>query len=624
MSADRTGHAGRRRFAPERQVLRLARPYLKRLTGAALLAAATDFAALALMATSTWLLISAAGRPPLDTLTVAIVSVRGLAISRGVLRYTERLAGHDAVLRYITDVRTRIFAGLVGRRADVSHRSGDALSRLVSDVEDVQNLLLRVVVPAAGAVLVGITAVGCAVLVSPAAALVLAAGLLLAGVVLPLIAMRLTRHTADRVAPLRAALAVDSIDLTHGAADLAAFGATDAALNAADGRAQALARVERRLAAAGFAVDGAGVLLAGGTAAAVVVTALDAGVSGVWIGVLGVATLSAVELALVLVGAARHWVQVRGGVTRVAELIADVPAPEAGDPPVSGGPAGPAPAPRDYAVEEVSVRYRADAAPALDRVSLDLAAGRRVAVVGPSGAGKSTLLAVLTGAVHPDSGRVTARRRRPGPAPRAGARPARHRAARRGACLPRHRPGEPAARPGRRRRRRTRRRRPLPPACSTGYATSPTAGRPSSGRRARSSPAASGSASRWPGRCSPRHRCSSSTNRPKGSTPPPPTRCSPRRWRRPRRSTPSCSSPTACAASTTSTKSWCSMPAGSSSAAGTRSWSRRPAGTGSSGCSRRRPNAATWRCAGNPRRRPVRPPASRVPGCGHRPPRVAH
>lgn len=407
MSADRTGHAGHRRFAPERQVLRLARPYLKRLTGAALLAAATDFAALALMATSTWLLISAAGRPPLDTLTVAIVSVRGLAISRGVLRYTERLAGHDAVLRYITDVRTRIFAGLVGRRADVSHRSGDALSRLVSDVEDVQNLLLRVVVPAAGAVLVGITAVGCAVLVSPAAALVLAAGLLLAGVVLPLIAMRLTRHTADRVAPLRAALAVDSIDLTHGAADLAAFGATDAALNAADGRAQALARVERRLAAAGFAVDGAGVLLAGGTAAAVVVTALDAGVSGVWIGVLGVATLSAVELALVLVGAARHWVQVRGGVTRVAELIADVPAPEAGDPPVSA-PAGPAPAPRDYAVEEVSVRYRADAAPALDRVSLDLAAGRRVAVVGPSGAGKSTLLAVLTGAVHPDSGRVTA------------------------------------------------------------------------------------------------------------------------------------------------------------------------------------------------------------------------
>ncbi|MGW5016436.1 hypothetical protein ACWEOR_30945, partial [Micromonospora chalcea] len=82
----------------ERAVLRLARPYLSRLLGAGLLAAATEFAGLALMATATWLLMSAAGRPPLDRLTVAIVAVRALAVSRGVLRYTERLAGHDAVL----------------------------------------------------------------------------------------------------------------------------------------------------------------------------------------------------------------------------------------------------------------------------------------------------------------------------------------------------------------------------------------------------------------------------------------------------------------------------------------------------------------------------------------------
>ncbi|GAB3946132.1 hypothetical protein GCM10027614_39140 [Micromonospora vulcania] len=67
----------------ERAVLRLARPYLGRLVGAGLLATATEFAGLALMATATWLLMSAAGRPPLDRLTVAIVAVRALAISRG-------------------------------------------------------------------------------------------------------------------------------------------------------------------------------------------------------------------------------------------------------------------------------------------------------------------------------------------------------------------------------------------------------------------------------------------------------------------------------------------------------------------------------------------------------------
>ncbi len=149
-------------------MLRLARPYLKRLVGAGLLAAATEFAGLALMATATWLLMTAAGQPPLDRLTVAIVAVRALAVSRGVLRYTERLAGHDAVLRLVTDVRAGVFDTLASRRGNPP-RSGDALSRLVSDVEAVQDLLLRVVVPAAAAGLVSVLAVGLAALVSPAA-----------------------------------------------------------------------------------------------------------------------------------------------------------------------------------------------------------------------------------------------------------------------------------------------------------------------------------------------------------------------------------------------------------------------------------------------------------------------
>ncbi|WP_422738256.1 thiol reductant ABC exporter subunit CydC [Micromonospora sp. WMMD729] len=389
------------RVAAERAVLRLARPYLGRLAGAGLLAAATEFAGLALMATATWLLMSAAGRPPLDRLTVAIVAVRALAISRGVFRYAERLAGHDAVLRMITDVRARVFATLAARR-HTRHRSGDVLSRLVSDVEAVQDLLLRVLVPGAAAALVGVLAVAGAALISPPAAGVLAVGLLVAGVALPALATVVTRRSAAEVAPLRGALATDAVDLTHGAADLAAFGATDAALRAAEQRADRLARLERRLAATGFAVDAAGVLVAGLTAAAVVLVALAADVRGVLVGVLAVGTLAAVEVALALVSAARQWTQLRPGLARVAALL-DA-APPAYAPPTAGAqPTGP----HDLRFAEVSVRYRAGAEPALDRVSLDLPAGRRIAVVGPSGAGKSTLAAVLTGAVHPTAGRVT-------------------------------------------------------------------------------------------------------------------------------------------------------------------------------------------------------------------------
>ncbi|MFI7575120.1 thiol reductant ABC exporter subunit CydC [Micromonospora sp. NPDC049497] len=391
--------------APERTVLRLARPYLNRLVGAGLLAAATEFAALALMATATWLLMSAAGRPPLDRLTVAIVAVRALAIGRGVLRYTERLAGHDAVLRLVTDVRTRVFATLAARRDSLGQRSGDALSRLVSDVEAVQDLLLRVLVPASGAVLVSLVAIGGAALISPAAAAALAVGLLVAGVALPALATALTRRAAAELAPLRGALATDAVDLTHGAADLAAFGATGDALRAAEGRARRLARLERRLAAAGFAVDATGVLVAGLTAGAVVLTALSAGVDGVLVGVLAVGTLAAVEIALALVGAARQWTGLRAGLTRVAALLTTTTAPgtDTGPGPVAGVPLD---EPHHVRFEDVTVRYRTGAAPALDAFSLDLPPGRRVAVVGPSGAGKSTLAAVLTGAVRPEGGRV--------------------------------------------------------------------------------------------------------------------------------------------------------------------------------------------------------------------------
>lgn len=172
-------------------------------------------------------------------------------------------------------------------------------------------------------------------------------------------------------------------------------------------QAREVARLERRTAALGWAVDGLGVLVAGATSAAVVTVALRADVDGVLVGVLGVGTLAAVESALALVGAARQWTRLRTGLDRVAELLAEsdeLAAPS----PADGPPTAPDVPGRSHCrLTEVSVRYHPQAAPALDRVSLELPPGSRIAVVGPSGAGKSSLLAVLTGAVRPTGGQVT-------------------------------------------------------------------------------------------------------------------------------------------------------------------------------------------------------------------------
>ncbi|BCJ72308.1 thiol reductant ABC exporter subunit CydC [Catellatospora sp. IY07-71] len=386
------------------RVLAFAYPLRWRFVGAAVLAAGTEAAGLGLMAAATWLLATAAGQPPLIALSVAIVLVRALAIGRGVLRYVERLASHDAVLRMVSDVRARIFAALVDRPPA---RRGDALSRMVSDVDAVQDLLIRVLLPMAAAGTVALAAVVTAFAADPLVALVLLAGLAATGLALPLLAARLARHGAARLAPLRAAYAVDTVDLVHGAADLAAFGARPEYEARGAAHAAELARVERSLARRSFAVDAAATVLGGLTAMAVLATALHRGLPGVWLAVLAVATLAAGEIAQSLLAAARKGTEIRGSLDRVAELL-DHTAPSTADQPEIAEAASrglPVPeGPVHLRLRGAGVRYRPDGPPALHGVDLDLPPGRRLAIVGPSGAGKSTLLALLTGAITPDMG----------------------------------------------------------------------------------------------------------------------------------------------------------------------------------------------------------------------------
>lgn len=376
---------------------RLARPVTARLAGAGLLAAATELSGLALMATATWLLITAAGQPPITALSIAIVAVRALAVGRGSFRYAERLASHDAVLRIVSDVRARVFATLAERPGAVG-RKGDALSRMVSDVDAVQDAIIRVTLPVFSASVAGIVAVLGAWLISPPAGAALLIGLLLCGAVLPVVAYKAAVSGSARLAPLRAAYADHTIDLVHGAADLAAFGARAAFEARAAGVAQELAGTEKALARRALAIDFAGSVLVALTAGGVFLAAWSAHVSGVWIGVLAVGTLAAGEVALSLVAAARKRAEISGALDRVRPLLDPAPLGEA-EPVVEG-------APQPLVVKDVTVRYRPAGPPALTGFSLELAPGSRTALVGPSGIGKSTVLGVLSGALRPDEGTV--------------------------------------------------------------------------------------------------------------------------------------------------------------------------------------------------------------------------
>ncbi|GAB3154592.1 thiol reductant ABC exporter subunit CydC [Amycolatopsis stemonae] len=363
---------------------------VRRLLRAALLGAGAELAALALMATAAWLLLRAAEQPPLGALTVAIVAVRTLALLRGGLRYAERLAGHEVVLRWLGALRTRVYQALVpGSR----HSGGDLVTRLVSDVDALQDAVLRWLLPAGVAALVGAVSVGVTATASGPAAVALAAGLLVAGGLLPWLVARVTRRAAAEDAPRRAELAERAVELVTGHWELLAAGALDEHRDRAAAVVDHLARNERAVSAKTAAATAAGTLVQLGTTAAV---ALLCHASVPWTAALTLGAMTAFEVVLPLIGAARRVPEIRASAARVRAVLA-TPVPPSGTRVVRSG---------HFRLEKAGVRYPGRA-PALRDIDLDLPPGKRVGILGPSGAGKTTLLRLLLGTATATDGRVT-------------------------------------------------------------------------------------------------------------------------------------------------------------------------------------------------------------------------
>ena len=391
-----TSRAGTLRQDPLVRVLRLARPLRARLILAVLASAAATGCGIALLGTSGFLLARASQHPNILAIAIAVVAVRGLSVGRGVFRYAERLASHDAAFRILADIRVRAFQRLE-RLAPAGLRTlrpGDLLARLVSDVDATQDLFLRGVVPPAAALLAGTGAVIACLLILPAAGVALAAGLLAAGALVPWLAAARARRTGRRLAPARGEFAAHFTDVLSGAADLHAFGAAEpTAARAADSGA-GLAAMERRAASGMGLGTGLSSAAAGLTVWAVLGLAVAATGAGaltrVPLAVVTLTALAAFEAVTALPAAAIQLGQARTSAARVTSVL-DTPDPVR-------DPAAPLPLPAGpvwVRLRGACVRYEPGGPLALDGLDLDLVPGRRVALIGPSGAGKSTVAAVL-------------------------------------------------------------------------------------------------------------------------------------------------------------------------------------------------------------------------------------
>ncbi|WP_111555445.1 thiol reductant ABC exporter subunit CydD [Kitasatospora sp. SolWspMP-SS2h] len=388
--------------APPASATRVPRLWLAVLLGALALGCAV-----ALMGTSGWLISRASQLPPVLYLMVAVTSVRAFGIGRSVFRYAERLVAHDAVLKALGGVRTAVYRRLerLAPAGLPQFRRGDLLSRLVADVDAVQDFHLRWRLPAAVAAVVSLGASAALAAFLPAAGLVLALGLLLAGAAVPALERRISGRTERRHAPARGELATAVLDTLTGTAELTVAGALPRRLGAARDADRALTRLAARSAAASGLSAGLVALVSGLTvvaASAVGVRAVASGaLPGVCLAVVVLTPLAAFEAVAGMPTAVRFRERARASRERLAEVLA---APLPVREPDAPRPLPDAPLP--VVVSGLAVRWPGAERDALHGVDLELAAGRRIAVVGASGSGKTTLAQALLRFVEPSAGAV--------------------------------------------------------------------------------------------------------------------------------------------------------------------------------------------------------------------------
>lgn len=364
--------------------------------------------AIALAATSAWLIARASQMPPVLTLSVAATAVRMFGIGRALMRYLQRIASHHVAMHGMDSLRQNIYAGLAAARFDrIAHlKRGDLLARAGADVDDVGDFVIKTVLPVCVSTIVGIGTVVGICLISPAAGMILAACLLVSGVATPLLTMRSTRLAEEASRAARTNLAATSMTLMEGASELQVDDRLGTALDelsrTEDALTSAIARTARiQGLAAGIDRLAMGMAVVGALLVAIPQT--NGGlVPAVLLAVLTLTPLAAFEGTAELAPAAAQLVRSAQAAVRIAELVPEEP--ETGS---TRGVEIPA-ASTHPVLEARGLAIGWPGGPTLaEGIDLELRPGRHIALVGPSGIGKTTLLMTLAGMIPPHAGSVT-------------------------------------------------------------------------------------------------------------------------------------------------------------------------------------------------------------------------
>ena len=364
-------------------------------------------AGVALTVTSGWLIARAAEHPPVLYLSIAIVAVRTFGIARPLLRYVERLVGHDEALRLLARRRVEVYDAVVPLTPGaLGRRRGDVLASVVDDVDALLDHRLRVQGPILTAAVVSLTALLLTAVVLPAGALPVLA--LLALTVLAALLARAAAERLDRVTVAdRARLSTRVLEVLQSGRELVLWQADGAAMDDLDRIALRLHTATRRTAVRGAAARALVIAATGVSTAALAWVAAGAvgatDLRGPVAAGLLLLPLTLLDVTLPAVDAAALSARTRaakGRLTSLAGLPPRVQEPRAASEVRVGSAAG-------------ATRLRARGlaggwdAPVFSGLDLEVGPGDRLGVRGPSGSGKSTLAALLVRFLDPTAGTVS-------------------------------------------------------------------------------------------------------------------------------------------------------------------------------------------------------------------------
>lgn len=352
-----------------------------------------------LLTTSGWFLAatSIAGLGTLFNFFYPSASVRGLAIGRTLFRYFEKLVTHDATFRILAKLRVQVFEKIIPLSPAVlnRYRNSDLLNRLVSDVDTLDSLYLRLIAPFITAIFVILAmCIGLSFVNAPLA-LGLGVSLLLLVFVIPTVFYQLGKKFGDKLVHSRALYRTQFLEFIQAQAELLLFNAEDKLKdNMAKTEANWQADQQKEANLSGFSTA-LSLFLNGLIIAAMLWFSSQAEFGNdeyrmAFIALFTFAALASFEILMPLGSAFLHIGQVIASAERVTDIIEQQPLVT-----FNGKAEFDQNATTLIETKDLSFTYPERQNRALENLNLTIQKGQKVAILGKTGSGKSTLLQLL-------------------------------------------------------------------------------------------------------------------------------------------------------------------------------------------------------------------------------------